>query len=161
VSDRSLKKGPSKKNKRQRSDDEFVQLVMQKLEDGIKKMKSRKTPFDPFISTQSNAMISKVIEMQAIDSQDEDARRKLLEKLQQLLNAAVEKEEETKSEAGMRQWWYRYYSWCIEMVLHQWRLTTLDRYARAARFIHFIVNDLVPTEGIKSLAVIAALAGKK
>jgi len=66
----------------------------------------------------------------------------------------------TKKEVEMRQWWYRYYSSCIETVLRLWREVEPDRSACVAKVIHYIVNDLVPTEGIKSLAVIAAFAGK-
>jgi hypothetical protein len=52
--DPSLEKGPTKKIKRPKTDDEIVGLVMKQLQKGMKKMESRKTPFDPWNSIQSN-----------------------------------------------------------------------------------------------------------
>ncbi|KAK5291055.1 hypothetical protein LTR99_010971 [Exophiala xenobiotica] len=162
--------GTSKKN------DEIVKLLVRQIEVGMKKMTKRKEAFDPltidasYFLGQSEeiralfvSIFAKIKQIQAQNLQRERGATEDVCGLAKLFEngEARGKTNERKAHVWkMWRWWFWYFHSCLRIIFFNWRQMERDRKANGAYVMHLIVNDLLATEGISALAVIAALAGK-
>ena len=160
----------SKKN------DEIVKLLVRQIEVGMKKMTKRKEAFDPltidasYFLGQSEeiralfvSIFAKIKQIQAQNLQRERGATEDVCGLAKLFEngEARGKTNERKAHVWkMWRWWFWYFHSCLRIIFFNWRQMERDRKANGAYVMHLIVNDLLATEGISALAVIAALAGK-
>ena len=167
---RKSKKGPT--------DQDFARKLIRQLKQGMKKMRKREAPFDPFAPDQllrpeQNKETEPLKLMQAVHTKLDEMRgwghqclpehdvEACLDDLDKSLMGAEEEAKKAAKEAGVRQWWFWYFSACIRIIRQDRREGDRDRKADGAYVLHRVVNELLVTEGVKALAVIAAAAGKK
>lgn len=164
---------PKKKYRRPASNSEIAEQLAKQICWGVERMASRTRVFDPFkvekkyfvdqfeeIEAIQRDIFTKIGEIQARNSQRECGAAEDLEELDKLLVKGELKGITNQKEAKMWRWWYWYFSSCLRIILYGWRKVKRDRKANGAYVIHLIVNDLLRTEGVKALAVIAAFAGR-
>jgi len=159
------------KRKRPETDEEIAKQLIKNIKLGMIKVKIREEPFDPFDWSDDQgqfsaapAFVSKLREYQALATSHETfdsgmVESRLLE-FMKMCGHGMRMLEADQRALVLAQWWWRYFHWCGETILQLWRKAEPDRSATASRVIHMIVNNLLVTDGIKSLILIAAFAGK-
>jgi hypothetical protein len=165
---------PEKKRRESLPNSKIAERLTQNINWGLKKVKNRKTAYDPFAVDKSyfleqsqdmEAMradiVAKIKKIQVQNLQRERVAVEDLEKLDKLFEQGEVKSKKHQNAAKMTQWWFWYFSSCLRIVLYWLRGEKRDRKANGAYVIHMIVNELLTTVGIKALVVIAALAGKR
>ena len=142
----------------------------------MKKMTKRKEAFDPLTVDASyflgqseeirallDSIFAKIKQVQSHNVQVERGATKDVEDLAQLFENGENRGKVNEQKAQMWkmwQWWFWYFKSCLRIIFSSWRHMERDRKSTGAYVMHLIVNDLLATEGISALAVIAALAGK-
>lgn len=139
-------------------------------------MTKRKEAFDPLAVDASyflgqsegiralfDSIFAKINYIQARNLQRERGTTEDLEDLAKLFENGGDRGKRIEQKAHvwkMWQWWFWYFKSCLRIIFFNWRQMGRDRKANGAYVMHLIVNDLLATEGISAVAVIAALAGK-
>ncbi|KAK5189238.1 hypothetical protein LTR72_011271 [Exophiala xenobiotica] len=160
--------GTSKKN------DEIVKLLVRQVKVGMKKMTKRKEAFDPLTIDASyflgqseeiralfESIFAKIKQIQAQNLQRERGATEDVCGLAKLFENGEDRGKTNERKAHvwkMWRWWFWYFHSCLRIIFFNWRQMERDRKANGAYVMHLIVNDLLATEGISALAVIAALA---
>ena len=159
-----------------KKNDKIVRLLVRQVKVGMKKMVKRKEAFDPstvdasYFLGQSeevrallDSIFAKIKQVQSQNVQRERGNTRDVEDLAQLFENGENRGKVNEQKAQMWkmwQWWFWYFKSCLRIIFFSWRHMEKDRKANGAYVMHLIVNDLLATEGISALAVIAALAGK-
>lgn len=139
-------------------------------------MTKRKEAFDPFAidasyflgqSEEIRALFESIFaKFKQVQAQNLRRERRVTEDVDdfaKLFENGEEKGQTNERKAQvwkMWQWWFWDFKSCLRIIFFNWRQMERDRKANGAYVMHLIVNDLLATEGISGLAVIAALAGK-
>ena len=143
--------GRKRKRPPMRSNRQMADSLIEKAKSGMEKMlKREKRAFDPFA-------IQTIVSLCQRRAVDEKTLDQLLSKLEK---AFKKQAKQVREESKVTVWMNWYYSACLRMILHLRGRGKRDRRANGAYIIHLIVNDLLATEGIDALSVIAAYAGK-
>lgn len=151
----------------------MAKQLVKNIKLGWSGLKTREEPFDPSSIHGSDdqgqiyaapTLLSKLQEYQALATPHEILESGMVEPrlldFMKLCGDGVQVLETDQRALALAQWWWRYFRWCGETILQLWRKAEPDRSTTASRVIHMIVNNLMVTDGIKSVPVIAAFAGK-
>lgn len=172
---------PSEKETEKKAEDpeettknaELARLLVRQVTVGMKKMEKRKKAFDPWtidvsyileqfeqIRALNEKVVKKTKDIQAKNLHRHQGAPEDVEDLANLFEELENKGETCPREAQMRKWWFWYFKSCLLIISYRLRQVDKDRKASGAYVMHLIVNELLATEGISALTVIAALAGK-
>lgn len=152
-------------------------LLVRQIQLGMKKMAQKKGAFEFLPVDVSNFLgeslklralfndiCTRINQIQARNSRRERGTAEDLDSLDNLFGIWEAEgkmiEQKGRREWKMWQWWLWYFKSCLRMILYSWRQMQRERKANGAYVMHLIINDLLATEGVSALAIIAALAGK-